>query len=278
MAPETGPTPESRAETVTANVTLNLAGTPMSAEITVPTSAFPLQLLMPTFRSLAEAIIDQSVERVKAEGLTVSCRSRCGACCRQLVPISEVEARMIRDMVEEFPEPRRSQIQERFAEARRRLDSSGLLVKLLNPEAFSDEELRPFALEYFAQGIACPFLEDESCSIYEERPIACREYLVTSPVANCSNPNPESVHCVPLAAKASRALSRIGEDPTKRFIRWVPLIVALDWAEHHPDDLPPRPGPDWLREFFERLTGREIPKSPSSEAVDDESGATQRSL
>lgn len=275
MASESGPPPESRAETVTASVTLNLSGTPMQAEITVPTSAFPLRLLMPTFRSLAEAIIDQSVERVKAEGLTISCRSGCGACCRQLVPVSEVEARMIRDMVEEFPEPRRSLVLGRFEEARRRLESAGLLEKLVNPEDFSDEELRPFALDYFAQGIACPFLEDESCSIYEERPIACREYLVTSPVANCSSPNPETIRCVPLAAKASRALSRIGEDPTKRFIPWVPLILALDWAERHPDDLPPRPGPDWLREFFERLTGREIPKAPSPEPADDNTAASQ---
>lgn len=251
--------PDSPPQTITANVKLNLSGTPVEAEITVPAAPFPLPMLLPTFRSLAETIIEQAVENVKSEGLTISCRSGCGACCRQLVPISEVEARLIHDLVGDFPEPRRSKVLARFAEARRRLEESGVLEKLLRPEAFSDDQLRPFGLEYFEQGIACPFLEDESCSIYEERPIACREYLVTSPAEHCAKPSPETVHCVKLTAKVSRALNRIGQDPAGRFIRWVPLILALEWAESHPDELAPRPGAEWLREFFEHLTGREIP-------------------
>lgn len=263
MTPEPDSAPP---RTVTANVKLNLAGTPMEAEITVPTAPFPLPMLLPTFRSLAESIIGQAVEDAGAEGLTVSCRSGCGACCRQLVPISEIEARRILELVEGFPEPRRSAVLARFAEARRRLHAAGLLDRLLKPEAFADDQLRPVALDYFREGVACPFLEDESCSIYEERPIACREYLVTSPAEHCAKPSPETVHCVKLAAKVSRAVNRIGQDPAGRFVRWVPLILALEWAEAHPDDLPPRPGPEWLREFFEHLTDNKIPAPPATDS------------
>ncbi len=46
------------------------------------------------------------------------------------------------------------------------------------------------ARRYFHLGIACPFLEDESCSIHADRPISCREYLVTSPAVNCADPKP----------------------------------------------------------------------------------------
>jgi hypothetical protein len=35
-------------------------------------------------------------------------------------------------------------------------------------------------VRYFLQGVACPFLEAESCGIHPDRPLACREYLVTS--------------------------------------------------------------------------------------------------
>lgn len=263
------PEPDSPAQTVTANVNLNLSGTPVAVEITVPLAPFPLPMLLPTFRSLAETIVEQAVENTKSEGLTISCRSGCGACCRQLVPISEVEARLIHDLVGDFPEPRRSKVLARFAEARRRLEEAGLLEMLLRPEAFSDDQLRPIGLNYFGQGIPCPFLENESCSIYEERPIACREYLVTSPAEHCAKPSPESVHCVKLAAKVSRAVYRIGHDPPRRSIRWVPLILALEWAEDHPDDLPPRPGQDWLREFFEHLTGRTIPAPTAADPPGD---------
>ncbi len=260
MPPEPD-SPPSR--TITASVKLNLSGTPVEAKITVPTAPFPLPMLLPTFRSMAETIIGQAVEDVQSEGLTISCRSGCGACCRQLVPISEVEARLIHDLVMNFPEPRRSEVLARFAEARLRLEQAGLLEMLLTPGAFSDDQLRPVALDYFRQGVPCPFLEDESCSIYEERPISCREYLVTSPAEHCADPSPETVHCVKLAAKVSRAVNRIGQDPEGRFVRWVPLILAIEWAEAHPDDLPPRPGPEWLREFFEHLTDGKIPAPPA---------------
>src|SRR4051794_39013987 len=108
------PEPDSPRRTVTATVNLSLSGTPVEAKITVPTARFPLPMLLPTFRSLAETIIEQAVEGAKSEGLTISCRSGCGACCRQLVPISEVEARLIHDLVADFPEPRRSVVLARF--------------------------------------------------------------------------------------------------------------------------------------------------------------------
>jgi Fe-S-cluster containining protein len=261
MAGESEPAPES----ITATVGLNLSGTRLAAEMTVPTRSVELRVLLPAFRSLAEAIIAQSVENDVAQGLTISCRAGCGACCRQLVPISEAETRVLRELVEALPEPRRAVVLARFADARRRLEESGVLEKLLHPEGFSDEELRPMALEYFGLGIACPFLENESCSIYAERPISCREYLVTSPAENCARPSPETVRCVKLPAKVSTAIHRIGEDPKRRFVRWVPLILALEWTS--PDELPPRSGPEWLREFFQRLTGRDVPPPPPAAAA-----------
>ena len=117
-------------------------------------------------------------------------------------------------------------------------------------------------LDYFRLGLACPFLEDESCSIHEVRPIACREYLVTTPAEHCANPSAETVRCVPLPGKASEALRKTGEAAGAP---WVPLSLALDWAEGHPETLPPRPGPAWVGEFIKHLTGRDVapPASPA---------------
>jgi Fe-S-cluster containining protein len=100
--------------------------------------------------------------------------------------------------------------------------------------------------------VACPFLEDESCSIHPDRPIACREYLVTSPAENCARPSAETVRMVPLAGTASNAIAHLGEEPPAR-VRWVPLVLALEWAEAHPDEGPARPAPEILQEFFARL-------------------------
>src|SRR5262249_42347869 len=164
----------------------------------VPAGPTRLRVLLPMAQSLTDHMVGAAVKRAEQQGQKVSCQKGCGACCRQLVPIAEEEARHLRDLVEALPEPRRTEVRSRFREARRRLDEAGLLEKLRHPEECDRGDSRSLALTYFAQGIPCPFLEEGSCSIYRDRPLVCREYLVTSPAPNCSRPTPETVHCVPL--------------------------------------------------------------------------------
>jgi Fe-S-cluster containining protein len=261
------PTPEF----LTANLMLSLSGARVRVEMTVPSAAVGLREILPACRSLTEAIIDQAEESEAAEGRQVSCRKGCGACCRQLVPISEVEARQIRDLVDQLPEPRRSHVRMRFAETRRRLDEAGLTAILDRREGLTTEELHAIGLQYFALGVACPFLEDESCSIHAERPIVCREFLVTSPASECAQPTPETVRGVPLPGKVSNALNRMAAQPDRPSPRasWVPLSLALDWAADHPDQLTPRPGPQWISELLEILTGQTVLSPPVPTAGSD---------
>lgn len=126
----------------------------------------------------------RAVARVEAEGKTISCRAGCGACCRQAVPIAASEARAVARHVAAMPEPRRSIIKSRFAAARAALDAAGVDH---GPTALTEMtiEARPaLGMTYFRAAVACPFLEDENCSIHPVRPLACREYLVTSPAEN----------------------------------------------------------------------------------------------
>lgn len=248
--------------TVTLKVQFTLGGERKQIEAEVPKGPTHIRIMLPLVQALADTVVDQAVKEVEAKGEKISCQKGCGACCRQLVPITEVEARMIRDLIAEMPEPRRSVIRERFAEARGRLEQAGLLEQLLAPETVADDGPRALGLEYFRVGVACPFLEEESCSIYRDRPIACREYLVTSPAENCKTPSAETVHCVPMPVKVSRALADIGEDRSQRLAKWVPLIVASEWAEKHPTEPPSRPGPELFRELFEGLSGKRMPASP----------------
>jgi Fe-S-cluster containining protein len=240
-------------EWLTIHIGLTISRVPVQMHIPVPTSPVRPIDLLPQFRAVAETLVQIGVRRVKEEGEAISCKKGCGACCRQLVPISEIEAPRIRAVVDALPEPRRTEVRRRFADARRRLEEAGLLEKLEHAERFPDLKLRTLGQDYFILGIPCPFLEDESCSIYEERPVSCREYLVTSPAENCKQPTAETIRCVPLSAKVSTAMTRIEEDPRARFTRWVPLILAPDWAETHADAGAPRPGPELLRELFQRL-------------------------
>jgi Fe-S-cluster containining protein len=244
-------------EQVSVRVGLKVWDDQVEMELTLPTGPARLESLLPVFQRVADGFVDIAVQRASAEGRAVSCRKGCGACCRQLVPISEVEARRIGRLVEELPEPRRQEIRTRFECARERLSDAGLLPKLEDRESFADGDALSFGRTYFQLGIPCPFLEDESCSVHADRPIACREYLVTSPAANCADPKPGVIDMVELPGKVWTALARADSaGRASRFIAWVPLVLAPDWAATHPDASEPRPVEDVFRGVLNQFAGR----------------------
>jgi len=248
---------------IDAIVELSVSGHSLQIEMSVPAEpARPIKFL-PLFQSVTDGVVGIATGEAEKEGLTVSCSKGCGACCRQLVPISVTEARRLHQLIQEMPEPRKSEIRRRFAAGRERLECTGLLEELKEPERISKGEARTLGLKYFYLGIACPFLEDESCSIHTDRPIACREYLVTSPAENCSKPTAETVRCVNLPGKVSGAVRSLDTGPSRHPAFWVPLLLAPDWAEMHPDNTPPRPGIEIVRELFGRLSGKNLSEQGS---------------
>lgn len=238
-------------QTVTGKGTLVISGTKVELEVTVPVTPIRPTQMLPVFQQLTNTVVAVGVSKAEATGERISCTKGCGACCRQLVPIAESEAYQLQALVQRMPEPRRSIIQARFTEAKTKLEQVGLYDQILFPGELPIEGKRTLGLAYFQQSIACPFLEDESCSIHPDRPLSCREYLVTSPAENCAQPTAETVHCVEVPGSVSRAVRTLA---ASRAVNWVPLILALDWAAANPDQSPFRPGPEWLQEVFRELT------------------------
>ena len=249
--------PEDAGELLNATAELTIAGRKIRLEMPVPAGPTRLSDLLPFLRYLTDQFVDFSVENARTEGLAVSCGKGCGACCRQLVPISAIEARRLGEVVDQMPEPRKSTILARFEDAKRRLREAGLLEKLREPNRVGDDEVDPIGLAYFQQAIACPFLEDESCSIYEERPLACREYLVVSPAENCARPTVDSIKPVHIVVRVARTLRALNVEKSPSAPRWVALILALELVDADPDAASPQPGPELVRELFSRLTGRD---------------------
>jgi len=262
----------SNSGSATVNVTATIGSSELKMSVCVPAGPTRLDDLVPLLQILSDNVVASAEHEAAAQGKCISCRKGCGACCRQLVPVSPVEARHVARLVRELPEPRRSEIVARFAAARRRLEEAGLWQRLNDRQAWPEESVSEIGLEYFQLGIPCPFLEDESCSIHRDRPLTCREYLVTSPAENCANPAPHTIDWLPMPAKvwvaAARCEPAAGDD---RYLNWVPLIQALDWAAAHPEPPAQRSGPDVLRQVIERLAG-------SGNAPPSTAAATEPSL
>lgn len=237
-------------------LTLAIGGRPVKVEAMVPARPTRPHLMLPLFRELAGAVVGAAIASAAERGESIACGAGCGACCRQLVPITPPEAYDLGVYSRSLPSSRRRELQARFAAARVRLQESEMLETLLHPERVSEDDKESLALRYFGLGIPCPFLEAESCSIHPRRPIVCQEYLVTSDSAHCATPRPDTIRMVTLAGKVSSALARVdagdGENEP-----WVPLIVAAEWSRAHPDRGAALPAPDILQKVLANLEKEE---------------------
>lgn len=237
----------------TASFTLRLGGNDYKCEMKLPAEPARVADILPAMHALTDLVVESAVEESVKGGRPVTCRAGCGACCRQSVPISVHEAGALLRVISEMDEPRRQRVKARFDDALRRIADAGILEGLRRIASLDDEARSEIALEYFKLEIACPFLEDESCSIYEDRPIRCREYLVTSPAEHCANPSPETVNLVQLRGAPLRALYTIGAgddgDPPDLFT----MILLPEWCG--PTESAMRPAPQILQSFLKALGG-----------------------
>lgn len=102
---------------------------------------------------------DRSIAEV-AKRLDVTCTKGCHWCCHQLISVSLPEAQLIHGSLE------------------LNIDVARILAK---QATFSEHDWvhRPHRER------KCVFLVDRECSIYDIRPLNCRNYLVTSNVKYC---------------------------------------------------------------------------------------------
>ena len=246
---------------VTGNVRLSVGGEPLDLTMTVPAKPVKPQKMLPIFRQMTNTFVGMSENAIENTGEQISCRKGCAACCRQAIPLAEIEAYQIAAMVEALPEPRRTELKNRFDAAWHHFSEIGWFKRLDNCADASEGEREKVVIEYLYEDIACPFLEDESCSIHDVRPLVCREYLVTSPPENCSAPSKKTVRMVNHLMKTSDTVRKItNSENLNRAVNFVPLVLALEWAKRNADEFPERTGEQWMAAFFTNLTKSEIPK------------------
>jgi Fe-S-cluster containining protein len=220
----------------TANLRLSVGTLRIAHPITVPNAPVPAAEIVPALQGLVNAVVEAA-----EAGKIVSCRKGCGACCRQLVPVSRTEGERLLQLVDSLPLERREPLVARFAAAEATIERAGLKDR----GGRTDREL---SAAYFALRLPCPFLEDESCSFHPERPLVCREYLVTSPAELCSGPAQDGVTplAVPKVSMAARTLQEESDD-------WFPLALLMAWRRIRPRTGKRRTGPEWVKRFLKGL-------------------------
>jgi Fe-S-cluster containining protein len=220
-------------------IALKVFGEPLAVEGDVPLGAVRLDEVLPVLREADNAVIDRAVARAESGGEHVSCAKGCATCCKaQPVPVTPPEAYALARLVEAMPEPRRSKVLAAFAANVARLREAGLYEPLMDRDpAMTREQARELGDRYFRLGLWCPFLEDDACGIYPDRPFVCRQYLVTSPVPLCADPFRNPVKPVPIPARFATAMLTTAEQLIGTPQYTVPLALALEKAERSEREL-----------------------------------------
>ena len=264
-------------EMLSGDLKLDIGGEHFELNLTIPAAPVKPRRMLPVFQMLTNQIVARGIERANEEGKAISCKAACGACCRQPLLISEAEVFDLADLIESMPFERRTSIKQLFREGREyfekldwfnRFDAMSERAKA-GPSDELGREFVALLSEYIAQRVACPFLEDESCSIYEDRPLICREYLVTSPAENCSAPRPDNTAKLPISGSAARAFGLLVKTENSAKPSSLLLIRLLEFAEMHTDRSMERIGPEWTDDFLRLLTDRKDPglAGPKAEAA-----------
>jgi Fe-S-cluster containining protein len=239
-------------------------GRKLSISCSDRTTTVPLAEVLSALRMIVNRVADEAVERERRVGRQVSCRAGCGACCRQLVPLSRTEAQQLPELIAGLEPEHRGRVMARFEAAILRLCASGILSRLEKYWTLSREECEALVSEYFGLGIACPFLEGESCSIHAVRPLICRQYLVTSDPVHCANLSQPDISRVAIAADVFTALTRV-ESTDAGAQPWIPLILAP--FERRIESEAKRTVPDWLSLILSQIEKLRLHPGASSVKV-----------
>jgi len=245
---------EEKEEYESGKVTIMIQDQPIEMEMTVPTQPIKARRVLPIIQKMSDSFVKVGEDEVVAQGKEISCKKGCGACCNHLVPVGEMEAHNIAELVANMPEPRRSEVKQKFSEAVEHFQKNGWLERLNTLQSMTDQERLDLATEFFYEGVPCPLLEDGACSIHKDRPLVCREYLVTTPAENCSDPASNPIDRVHFLTTLSSPLRDIGKNPElEASPPFLPLMLSLIWAERFPESQEEKPGRDWMKDFFESL-------------------------
>lgn len=185
---------------------IDLGDGPIEKSICYDDVQVELTELMPVARQLCDMSVETAIQSQENQGQPISCEKGCSHCCEYLVPISSTEAFQLSNDIMQLPRPRRQQALRKSLMAARKLLSRKMPEHICH-EDDEAQRLKDISEWYMSLNLSCPFLENKQCSIYEKRPLACREYMATSDhrfCQLCSGIEPTNVE---LAVKISEVMT-----------------------------------------------------------------------
>lgn len=171
---------------------------------------------------------DQSLKplvgRVWQKGYEVACRKGCFSCCYEPGLITRQEAELLRERFLEMDEPDRVRILSEIRIWAERFRTTGLNA-IATPSVF----------HYRAAKLKCPFLQNGECSVYEDRPLACRGHIAVGPEEDCHDDEKRKgqqfVQTMHLAARVLAKIARKDSTEADHLGVWMNRLLRGEKTE-----------------------------------------------
>jgi len=214
--------------------------------------------IVPLGRAISSKIVDVIVNKLRSDGELIPCCQGCSACCYYLVPLSIPEAFKLR---EEILTKNMNPSNRLFESC---LSAARCILKHPPPKPFVNivdpltetplvllNESGVITSWYTGLKLACPFLYESSCIIYDRRPLACREYFVKGAAQACKRQQSNSKE-VNMPIEMTVILGRLAselEGTTKEAI--ILPLISVWYDENKERDMRTWPTSMMVKRFFD---------------------------
>lgn len=164
--------------------------------------------LVPVAQEICTVITEATCETTAGSGHPVTCQKGCGACCKYLVALSPPEVDYLQQTLSRMnAKSHRAVLASCLDAAQKILDHHADIGRI--DEHTGVETLNRW---YAALDLDCPFLSNGICGIYANRPLACREHLVTSPASVCRISQTQTPQTLHLPVSLAEVLTHLAAD------------------------------------------------------------------
>ncbi|MCP4378161.1 MAG: YkgJ family cysteine cluster protein [bacterium] len=172
--------------------------------------------LVPLARSLAMRIGPATVKQAVSEGANIPCKKGCAACCRYMVPLSAPEALVMGREIGSLSETSDATTRRALTNAANRIlggwSDSPFSKTDINDENGETGDIEAIGQWYASLETDCPFLSEGQCTIYDKRPLACREHVVSGIASHCEGYKPGYGNKLEMPATVLDALAQLAAD------------------------------------------------------------------
>jgi len=152
------------------------------------------------------------------------------------VPLSIPEALRLKEEISAEPGYRRISMSRACLLAARRIFSQKppkpFMRQTAEASAVSQADLNLLSNWYASLNIACPFLYNRVCTIYEQRPLACREHFVKGSARSCKGQRGVA-EVVETPVQVPNALAQLASELEGTSVEAVILPLTLVWCEEN---------------------------------------------